>query len=78
MKLEPIKKSKLPKYAAALVTAAASAALLSGCGLIEHVFEEINKSASGGIFPTVTEEFYQTETSAAQTENDTSSEEVSE
>jgi hypothetical protein len=83
MKLEPVKKTKLPKYAAAFVTAAASAALLSGCGLIDSVFEDIRRSASGGIFPTVTEEFYRNESSqngtdAAQTENGTnaSSEEV--
>ena len=36
MKLEPIKKSKLPKYAAALAVLAATAGVLTGCYDLDH------------------------------------------
>lgn len=67
MKLEPIKKSKVPKYAAALAAAAVSASLLTGCGLIEEMFERINQNMTAGIVPTHTESFERTETSEADT-----------
>ena len=74
MKLEPIKKTKLPKYAAALAVAAVSASLLTGCGLIEAAFDRINQNMTAGIVPVPTESAEMSE--AAQTE--ASAEEVTE
>lgn len=66
MKLEPIKKTKLPKYAAALAAAAVTASLLTGCGMIDYVFDKVNNAQLEGIVHIETESEVPEESSSSE------------
>lgn len=66
MKLEPIKKAKLPKYAAALAAAAVTASLLTGCGMIDYVFDKVNNAQLEGIVHIETESEVPEESSSSE------------
>ena len=66
MKLEPIKKAKLPKYAAALAAAAVTASMLTGCGLISDFFDQVRDASYGGIVPAQIESEVPEESSSSE------------
>ena len=66
MKLEPIKKTKLPKYAAALAAAAVTASLLTGGGLISVFCGQGREASYGWIVPAQIESEVPEESSSSE------------